>query len=359
MNQLNMTTYKQSGVNIAKGDECSKLAYGAALETFAGRKNMIGGSVKLEGGFSGILDFGDFYLVQNCDGVGSKIAVAEAVSKFDTLGYDLVAMVADDAVCLGAETVSITNTIDTEMVDANIVKALMKGLKNACLEQKIVIPGGEIAEMPDKVKGSIWNADAVGIVEKRKLITGKTVEAGDQIIALRSRGFRSNGFSLARYVLKQQFGDGWVEKQFAKRVSWGDALLEPSLIYSGALLEILGRYGEKRLAEIKALAHVTGGGIPGNIVRVLNGYGADLDMLWEPNEAMLRLQEYGKVSDGEAYQVWNMGTGMLIISNEFKKIAPILKKNGVEAKIVGKVSEKPGIRLLSGGGFKKGKVMKF
>lgn len=354
-----MATYKQSGVNIAKGDECSELAYEAAKKTFAGRKNMIGKSVKLDGGFSGILDFGNFYLVQNCDGVGSKIAVAEAIGRFDTLGYDLVAMVADDAVCLGAETISITNTIDTEKISAKVVKPLMEGLKNACLEQRIVIPGGEIAEMPDKINGSTWNADAIGIISKEKFITGKTARPGDQIIGLKSDGFRSNGFSLVRYVLKQKFGNGWEKKQYIKGKCWGEAVLEPSLIYSAALLEVLGRYGQKRLAEIKALAHVTGGGIPGNITRVLGQYGADLYDLWPTPEIMLKLQEYGAVSDIEAYNVWNMGMGMLIISNEFKKIAPILKKNCIEAKIIGKVSKKSGVRLTSRGYFNKGKILTF
>lgn len=354
-----MATYKQSGVNIALGDKCSAMAYEAAKKTFAGRKNMFGKPVKLENGFSGALDFGDFYLVQNSDGVGSKIAVAEALGKFDTLGYDLLATVADDAVCLGAETISITNTIDTEKVSVKMVKPLMEGLKMACLEQKVIIAGGEIGEMPDLLKGTIWNADAVGIVEKKKLITGRAVKPGDQIIGLRNPGFRANGFSLIRHILKNKFGEGWEQKSYNASKTWGEITLAPSLIYSAALIELLGRYKQKSLCTIKALAHVTGGGIPGNIVRILGHYGADLDELWPPDEPMLQLQEYGKVSDEETYRVWNMGTGMIVISNEFSKIAAVMKKYRIQAKIIGTVSKKPGVRIVSKGYFSKEKPLTF
>lgn len=354
-----MTTYKESGVNIGAGDKCSALAYEAAKKTFAGRKNMFGKPVSLDGGFSGALDFGDFYLVQNSDGVGSKIAVAQALGKFETLGYDLLAMVADDAVCLGAETISITNTIDIEKVSAKIIKPLMEGLKKACLEQKVVIAGGEIGEMPDLIKGTVWNADAVGIVEKKKLITGRGVQPGDKIIGLRNSGFRANGFSLIRHVLKKKFGEKWERKPYNASKNWGAITLMPSVIYSSALLELLGRYGQKSLCEIKALAHVTGGGIPGNIIRILGRHGADLDEPWAPNEPMLKLQEYGQVNDEEAYRVWNMGTGMIVISNEFSKIAAVMKKHHIEAKIMGTVSKNPGIRLVSQGCFSKGRVFRF
>jgi phosphoribosylformylglycinamidine cyclo-ligase len=354
-----MTTYKQAGVDIEAGDECSKIAYNAAKKTFPGRKGMMGKPVNLEDGFTGMLDFGNFYLVQNSDGVGSKIMVAELIQKYDTLGYDLLAMVADDAVCVGAETISINNTIDTQKVSAKFIAPLMEGLKKACIEQKVVIPGGEIGEMPDLVKGTIWNASAIGIVEKNKFISAKEVKPGDPIIGLRSRGFRSNGFALVRKVLQKKFGKNWARQKYDRRKSWGEAVLTPSLIYSNALLEILGRYKKKRLCKIKALAHVTGGGIPGNLSRVLGKYGASLNNLWPAHDPMLQLQKFGNIEDREAYEVWNMGTGMLLISREFEKIQKMLKKHHIEAKIIGEVSKNPGIHLTSRGYFKKGKELKF
>ncbi len=364
-----MTTYKQAGVDINMGDKCSAIAYAAAKRTFAGRKGMIGVPVNIEGGFTGALDFGDYYMVFNSDGVGSKMMVGAAAGKYDTLGYDLLAMVTDDAVCVGAETIAITNTIDTSKVDARVVEPLLKGLEKACLEQKVVIPGGEIGEMPDMVKGNLWNSSAIGIVEKDKFILGRDVKPGDAIIGLRSRGFRSNGFALVRHVLQKKFGAKWAGKKFedaAKKAkgsnkgkTWGEMVLTPSIIYSDALLSLLGRFGEKRVCNIKALAHVTGGGLPGNVVRVLGKYGADLTDLWPAHEMMTRLQEYGRVADREAYEVWIMGVGMTIVSNEFEKIEAAMKKHGIQAKIIGEVSKKPGVRLVSQGHFDKGKTLEF
>lgn len=354
-----MATYQQSGVDISAGDRCSALAYAAAKRTFDARKGLIGKPVIMDGGFSGALDFGSFYLIQNCDGVGSKIAVAQAMNKYETLGYDLLAMVADDAVCVGAETISITNTVDTNKVSAKAIGPMMKGLLKACREQKVVIPGGEIAELPDLMKGNSWNATAVGIVEKRKFITGAGVKPGDKIIALRSRGFRSNGFSLVRYVLKKAFGANWHRKKYSGKKTWGDAVLTPSRIYSAALLDVLGRYGKPRAASVKALAHVTGGGIPGNLKRVLGRYGARLDHLMKPHKIMLDLQELGRVDDREAYRVWNMGIGMLVISNDVTKIAKVMKKHGIDAQVVGEVVREKGVRLVSRGRYASGEVLRF
>ncbi len=353
-----MATYKQSGVDIAEGDKCSALAYAAAKKAFDARKGLFGKPVIQDGGFSGALDFGDFYLIQNCDGVGSKIAVADALKKYDTLGYDLLAMVVDDAVCVGAETVSVTNTVDTNKVTAAAIEPMMKGLLKACKEQKVVIPGGEIAELPDLMKGNSWNSTAVGIVEKKKFITGKDVKPGDKIIALKSRGFRSNGFSLVRYILKKKFGAGWEKKKRGAK-TWGEVVLTPSLIYSNALLDVLGRYKKPRQVKVKALAHVTGGGIPGNLKRVLGKYGATLDNLMDPHPFMMELQEMGKVKDAEAYKTWNMGMGMLVISNDVAVFEKAMKKHKIPMRVIGEVTKESGIRLKSKGHFEGGKMLHF
>lgn len=345
-------------MNIAAGDKSSALAYAAAKKTFGSRKGLIGKPVVLEGGFSGALDFGSFYLVMNSDGVGTKIEIAETMGKYDTLGYDLLAMVADDAVCVGAETVSITNTIDTEKVRPKVVAEMMKGLNKACREQKVVIPGGEIGEMPGMVKGSLWNATAIGVVGKKSFITGNGVRPGDKIIALRSRGFRANGFSLVRHILKKKLGTKWYARKFDGKKKWGEVVLTPSKIYSAALLELLGRYGKPRKCKVKALAHVTGGGIPGNLSRILGGYGAELTNLFPPHAVMRKLQELGVVSDKEAYKTWNMGTGMLVISNDVDDVKKILAKNGVAARVVGEVTSQKGIKLISKG-ISAGQMIKF
>ncbi|MDO9578522.1 MAG: phosphoribosylformylglycinamidine cyclo-ligase [Candidatus Cloacimonadales bacterium] len=345
-----MIDYKKAGVDIKIGDAASKIAYEFAKSTFSSRKGMIGEPLVEDGSFAGLIDMGDFYLVQGDDGVGTKIEIAEKIGKFDTMGYDLLAMVADDAVCLGAETISITNTLDTNKVDVNVVAALLQGLATACKEQKVVIPGGEIAEVGKSVNGNVWNATAVGILEKDKVITGKNIKVGDKIIALKEKGFRSNGFSLVRYIIEQKMGkEGYLQQSPFGR-SWGEALLEPSQIYSAALLEILGRYGENRKIEIMGIAHITGGGIPGNFNRILKktGLGAKFDNLIQPSEIVKAIQEMGNVAEEEAYKTWNMGNGMMLVvaPEDVKKTLELLS---LDAQLVGEIIEEKQIVIESCG----------
>ncbi|MDA3812769.1 MAG: phosphoribosylformylglycinamidine cyclo-ligase [Candidatus Cloacimonetes bacterium] len=345
-----MTDYKKAGVDISMGDRASKIAYDFARSTFSSRKKMIGEPVNDEGSFAGMLDMGDFYIVQGDDGVGTKMEVAERIGKFDTLGYDLLAMVADDVICLGAETISISNTIDTNKVDPNIIHALMKGLANACVEQKVVIPGGEIAEVGKSVNSHIWNATAVGILEKEKIITGREIEQGDKIIALQEKGFRSNGFSLVRYILEKEFDENVYNKPSPFGKSWGEMILKPSKIYSSTLLDVLGRFGGRRKFNIKGIAHITGGGIPGNFNRILKqtGLGADLNNLFSPSAMVKEIQRIGNVSEAEAYKTWNMGNGMMIVVDKEDADA-VINALSVEAKIVGSVIKDKTIIINSKG----------
>lgn len=355
-----MTTYKEAGVNILEGDKASETAYEAAKATFSSRKGMIGEPVADNGGFSGLLDMGDYYLVQNDDGVGTKIAVAEKANKYETLGYDLVCMVADDAICLGAEVISITNTIDADKVDSIKIGALMEGLKKAAIEQKIVIPGGEIAELGNATSGYIWNATAVGIVEKNKVITGKSIEPGDTIIGLFSPGFRSNGFSLVRYILENSFGKEYQKEYFGEK-SYAEAVLTPSTIFHGAILELHGRYGEQPKMEIKAIAHITGGGLPGNVPRVFKkeNLGADITAPFDLDPIVKKIQELGKVDDREAYETWNMGVGMILVCNDFDTVKKTMSKHNIRAEIIGKISDKPGIRITSKGSISPGTILEW
>ncbi len=340
-----MATYEEAGVNIEMGDECSRIAYKSAKATFSSRDGMIGRPVILEGGFSGAMDFGDFYLVQNDDGIGTKMAVATQMGKYDTMGYDLLAMVADDAICVGAETVSISNTIDVEKVNKEVIGQMMEGLEKACKEHKIVIPGGEIAELGTMINGYVWNATAIGIVEKEKFITCKNVEPGMPIIGLHSDMFRSNGMTLVRHVLSQNFGPEWHKVEFEDGKTWGEVVLTPTRIYHSAVLEMIGRYKQPRLIDVRGIAHITGGGLPGNVIRIVkgNGLGARLDSIPEPKKPMKVLQEIGKISDEEAYKTWNMGVGMTIVSPDTEKIIEIAGKYGIKAQKIGEVTSQPGI----------------
>ncbi|MEA2096509.1 MAG: phosphoribosylformylglycinamidine cyclo-ligase [Candidatus Cloacimonadota bacterium] len=333
-----MADYKKAGVDIKMGDKASKIAYSFARSTFSSRKNMIGEPVTDERSFAGMLDMGDFYIVQGDDGVGTKMEVAERIGKFDTLGFDLLAMVADDAICLGAETISITNTLDTNKVDPDIIHDLMKGLAKACIEQKVVIPGGEIAEVGKSVNGNVWNATAVGVLEKEKTITGREIKPGDIIIAIQEKGFRSNGFSLVRYILEKEFDENVYNKPSPFGKSWGEMILKPSQIYSSALLELLGRFGKERKFNIKGIAHITGGGIPGNFNRIMKQtrLGADFNDLFPPSAMIKEIQKIGNVSEAEAYKTWNMGNGMMIVVDKVDA-EKILNALSIEAKIVGSI----------------------
>jgi len=345
-----MTTYKDAGVDIEAGGQASKKAYAHAVATFKSRKGLKGTPVEDEDGFAGLIDMGNFYLVQNADGTGSKMEVAYALRKFDTLGYDLLAMVADDAICTGAEVVSVSNTIDVASVDEEMVDELMAGLSKACQEQKIVIPGGEIAEVPGAVNSPVWNATSVGILEKGKELKPETIAEGDVVIALQSAGLRSNGFSLARKILADNVGESWHTESFGD-TTWGEALLTPSVIYHGALLTLLGRFGEERKVDIKGITHITGGGIADNLGRALkkSDLGANLTDLYEPQDFYKELINLGGVEIAEAYRTWNMGNGMLVIVSPKDADATIsgLSSAGIESKKAGEVTKDSGIKLTA------------
>ncbi|MBT5237498.1 phosphoribosylformylglycinamidine cyclo-ligase [Candidatus Peregrinibacteria bacterium] len=345
-----MTSYKDSGVDITAGNEASRIAYTHAKSTFDSRSGKIGAPVTDDGGFAGMLDMGDFYLVQNDDGTGSKMELAVLMNNYDTIGYDLLAMVVDDAICTGAEVISISNTLDVGIVDTSVIDSLLAGLAKACIEQKIVIPGGEIAEVPGAVHSPVWNATSVGVVTKDKVITGADIKEGDTIIALKSGVARSNGFSLIRRILLDTQGRNW-QNVVWRGQTWGEVMLTPSIIYHGALLKLLGRHGEQRLVNIKGLAHITGGGIAENLKRTLktSGTGATLTSLFEPHDALKDLIVLGNVPIKEAYNTWNMGNGMLVIvdaSDAHTTIAE-LKKSGIEAQVAGSVTAGPDVSVTA------------
>lgn len=333
--------YTQAGVNIDEGDAASSLAGKWSATTFAGRKGKIGEPVKLLGGFAGALNFGKHLIIACDDGTGTKMEVAERMNNFETIGADLLAMVSDDAVCLGAEVVSITNTIDTPKVDRKVIGELLKSLAHYCREQKVVIAGGEIAEVGSAAKRLIWNASAIGVVEKKKIIDGGKVRPGDLIIALKENGLRSNGFSLARKILSDNFGLAWHTAKYQGR-TWGELLLTPSKIYHAAVLELIGRFEKKRKIDVHGIVHVTGGGVPGNLPRVFHNkkLGAKLTNLWAPPAWVEELIRLGKVTLQEAREVWNLGNGMLIVvaKKDAEKTIEALNKNKIAAKVAGVIT---------------------
>ncbi len=351
-----MTRYKQAGVDLELKDRCSEIFYEAAVKTFKNRQGRLGEPIIARGGFSGpihIPELKDAYLLKNSDGVGTKVEVAELVGRHDTIAFDLLAMVCDDAAVMGAEPFALTNTLNVSTLSLRTIEQLADGLVRAAERARVAVVGGEIAVLGERLRGEyIWDADALAVLERPKAFQKEAIQPGDRIVGLKERGFRSNGFSLIRKILKKCFGPRWIEEPYDAKRSWGEVALMPSVIYTPLLVDAVGAYGQKGRAKLKGAAHITGGGIPGNLPRCLpEGLGAYIDAP-SPFEPLLKLQELGNVDDREAYRVWNMGLGMLMVTND-ERIFEIAYEHGVEALAVGEVIDEAKIIIKNQGHFKK------
>ncbi len=351
-------SYSESGVDVNLGDRCSRVAYEACQKTFVGGRSDLLEPEKQEGGFAGplriISELKGGSVVLNSDGVGSKVLVAQRTGRHDTLGYDLVAMLADDAAAMGALPIAGTNTLDLHHAEPELVSQLMQGLVEACRVANISMVGGEIAELPDQVGGYsdpyIWNGELFGLLAEDKKIDGADIRAGQSIVGLRSNGIRANGLTLARRICRASFGEDWHEETFTEGKSWGEVLLKPARICTPTLVEAFGGYQGGARAEVTGIVHVTGGGLA-NLERVLpEGSGAVLSDPYPPGEELLRLQELGPVSDEEAYRTWNMGQCVLVITPEPEEVTSIAGEYSVPARVIGKIRRQEGI-VCHGKGF--------
>lgn len=359
MSKSNQRRIRYPGGEAAQntGDLCSQIAYRAATATFLFRKGRFGEPVSFSDGTSGPvrIDGADGYLVKNSDGVGSKVLIAQQLGRHESVAHDLIAMVADDAAAIGAEPFAATNSLDVSIADPQLVTELFSGLIDSCRIARIAMVGGEIAQLPEQVCGYsdapyIWNADLVGIAAKQKLLDGTRVKPASSIIAVASHGIRANGLTLAQAILKEQFGVNWVQQQFCNTI-WGEKLLTPSLILTPFLVDLWSGYHSKPQAQIEGIVHITGGGIPGNLARLLrkSGLGAEIDNLFAPQPEFLALQKWGEISDKEAYTVWNMGQAHLIITDEPEAVLAFADQRRVEAQVAGRISVDRVIRIRSKG----------
>lgn len=255
-------------------------------------------------------------IASTTDGVGTKVEIAERTRIYDTLAFDLVAMVVDDLAAAGASPVALTNVLDVDRIDVPTVDALMRGLAGAAVAADVAVTGGEIAELGSRVGGFgvgmhfNWCATAIGhYPEGREPLTGANVRPGDALVALESPGFRSNGFSLLRGTLQRAFGDDWHDAP-GPGGTWGELALTPSVIYA-PLVDSLLAAG----VALTGAAHVTGGGVPNKLGRVLRatGLGAHLTSPCEPPPYVLEAQRLGDIDDASAYRAWNMGQGFLLV----------------------------------------------
>lgn len=304
-------TYRDSGVDIDAGEAAVDRIKPLVARTE--RAGVLGGI----GGFGGLFDvaaagFENPLLVSSTDGVGTKALVATAAGRFDTIGIDLVAMCVDDLVCQGAEPLFFLDYVSVGALDPEQIEALVGGVADGCVQARCALIGGEMAEHPGVMEAGEFElvGFSVGAVERDGVITGERVQVGDVLVGIPSPNLRSNGFSLARRIMFDIAGRSLEDPAWdGATVTVADALLEPSVIYAPAVLTTSAS------VDVRAIAHITGGGLPGNLNRVLPA-GADARVdtgSWEPPEIFGELARLGSVDASEMFRVFNMGIGMVLV----------------------------------------------
>jgi len=303
------------------------------------------------GGFGAFFDlkaagFADPILVATTDGVGTKLRVALAAKNHSTIGMDLVAMCVNDLIVQGAQPLLFLDYYATGKLDINVGKDIVSGIAKACVESHCALVGGETAEMPGHYQGEDYDLAgfAIGAVERGQALTGADVMPGDLILGLGSSGVHSNGFSLVRRIVDKVKMNYTDPAPFLPTESLGDALLVPTRIYVRSLLKVMGK--------IKALAHITGGGVIENIPRVLPTHCvAEIDVTrWALPPVFKWLKETGNVPSMDFARTFNCGIGMIVIvSPPYKEeVTGILEQEGEKVFYLGTVKEGkgPATRLL-------------
>ena len=332
--------YAAAGVDIAAGEAAVELMRGHVART--ARAEALGGI----GGFAGLFDAAKLatyrhpVLATSTDGVGTKVAIASRLGVYDTVGIDLVAMVADDLVACGAEPLFLTDYVVCGAVVPERVAAIVSGVADGCAQAGCALLGGETAEHPGHFAPGDFDlaAAATGVVEADELLGPERVRPGDVVIAMASSGLHCNGFSLVRAILDQANLDLAAEPPELGR-TLGAELLEPARIYALDCLALA------RDHEVHAYAHITGGGLAANLARVLPpGTTATLDRgTWRPAPVFGLLAAHGNVPAAEMERVFNMGVGMTAVvpPSTVDAAVALLAARGVPAWPLGEVSATP------------------
>lgn len=329
-------TYAASGVDIDEGERLVSLIKPLARAT--ARKE----SLSVIGGFGSLFSarfkgLKDPVLVSATDGVGTKLLVAEKLKKHDTIGIDLVAMCVNDLVTTGAEPLFFLDYLATGKLKAEKAREVIKGIARGCKEAGCELSGGETAEMPGLYKGQDYDLAgfSVGVVDKKDIIDGSRIKPGDSIIGLASSGLHSNGYSLARKVLFEHMKLRPSSKPKGLRKSVGAELLTPTRIYVKAVLEAM------KVSKILGAAHITGGGMAGNIPRILpKGTVATIQKgSWTVPPIFKLIKEGGNISELEMMRTFNAGIGMALIvrRRDEKLLIDALKKAKVKAVPIGEI----------------------
>lgn len=349
-------TYAGAGVDIEAGDRMVSMIQQHMRRTYSPR--VLG----QEGGFAGCfrLDYNerlfkrnyrDPVLVACTDGVGTKVLIAAQLKIYDTVGQDLVAMSVNDMIVQGAEPLFFLDYIGTHKLDPETMTKIVKGVADGCHIADCSLLGGETAEMPDVYDEGDFDLAgfAVGVCERKRLLDGSKVSAGDKLIALPSAGVHSNGYSLVRRIIKaKRLKLDKVYRELDEEKTLGEVLLTPTRIYSRGVNAVLRSYKVKQ--PVTAMSHITGGGLPGNIPRTLNG---KLDAYintkaWDVPTVFDFLQERGNVERDEMFKVFNMGVGYVIAARPHfaDAIVERLQRVGEKACIIGELQGGSGNVIL-------------
>ena len=335
-------TYADAGVDVGAGEQAVERIKEVVRTTY--RPEVMGDL----GGFGGLFAlaterYRQPVLVAATDGVGTKALLASATGRLDTIGIDLVAMCVDDLVCQGAEPLFLLDYLATGQLDPDRAEHVVSGIAEGCRQAGCSLIGGEMAEHPGALAAGTFDLAgfAVGVVERDGILGAVRVRPGDALVGLLSPGLRCNGYSLARRALLEVGGRSLESPAYAGAAhSLADELMEPSLIYAPAVLALT------REVSVRAVAHITGGGIAANLARVLP---AGCDALlqrssWPVPPVFAEIQRAGHVPDDEMDRVFNLGLGMfaVVAAEDAGRAIDVLRAMGREALAVG--------RVLPGGG---------
>lgn len=327
--------YRAAGVDVAAGDALVERIKGAAART--ARPGVVGSL----GGFAGLFalqGYQDPLLVSGTDGVGTKLLVAQKLGRHDTIGQDLVAMCVNDVVVTGAEPLFFLDYLATGALDVDTAAVVIEGIAAACVESGCALLGGETAEMPGMYGPGHYDLAGfcVGVVERDQLLDPARVAPGNVVVGLPSSGFHSNGFSLIRRLVVDVPGFEPEARVPGTAQTVADALLAPTRLYVSALRGLLGRF------DIRAAAHITGGGITGNLPRVLPaGCGALLERDALPMPPLFRwLQRAGDLDDATMWATFNCGIGMAVVVPAAQ--APAVAE-AASGRIIGRIGSGTGV----------------
>ena len=338
-------TYESAGVNLEAGYEVVRRIKQHVAST--ARPGSMGGI----GSFGGMFDLSSLgvkepVLVSGTDGVGTKLKIAFAMDRHDTVGIDAVAMCVNDVLAQGAEPLIFLDYVAVGHNEPAKVEAIVAGVAEGCRQAGCALVGGETAEMPGMYEGGEYDIAGytTGVVEKSKLIDGSKVKAGDVLVGIASTGVHSNGFSLVRKIVSDSglsYTDE-IPELGGRRL--GDVLLTPTRIYVKQVLDVI------RNCDVHGISHITGGGFDENIPRVLHdGQGLEIrEGSWEILPIFRMLEKWGGVPHREMFNIFNMGIGMVIVldGSEADRAISILASHGEKASVIGKVTDKAGVNII-------------